>query len=164
MGRAVAGVLAVVALIQLGGLSLKGGPAAGVAEPDPFEAELSAFGLNAGESGLVVLAFHPDCVHCEAVAATWARWTESLTERGVDVVAVTLVSLPDGRAFARDADWVAEVVSVTDQPQLRPLASRTPWIFVYGANGRLAYQGHGQNTGQADRVIHGQTSWREPDV
>lgn len=163
MGRPVVGLLAVAALVQIVAPQLVRNH--GVAEPEvnPFEAELGALGLKPGESGLVVVAFHPECVHCDVVAPHWAAWFEDLAVRGWEVLAATLSSTPEGTAYARSAGWEAEVVSASDEPRIRPLASRTPWIFVYASDGSLTYHGHGGKTDQADRVIRALVSGSDSD-
>ena len=106
--------------------------------------------LAAGSGIVTVLyVFHPDCVHCHAVAPEWAEhFAASHTNRPVvQRIAVTNDSVAPAVAYAEGFGWNVEVLSVeelTPGDREYSLFSRTPWVFVFDSAGVLRFDGHGR--------------------
>lgn len=97
----------------------------------------------------VLYVFHPDCVHCHAVAPEWAEhFAANHTNRSVvQRIAVTNDSVGPAAAYAESFGWNVEVLSVeglTPADREYSLFSRTPWVFVFDSAGVLRFDGHGR--------------------
>jgi hypothetical protein len=103
----------------------------------------------------VVLAFSSECMHCATVAPAWAEWMRR-PHAGVRVLAVSPEPLDEAQDYATRWAWSAEVAStrlevLTDQA--RRLTSRTPWLFLIDAAGRVLFEAHGARLSDLDRAI-----------
>ncbi len=109
-------------------------------------------------STTVLYVFHPDCVHCHAVAPEWAEHFSTARDDRPTVrrIAVTNVSVEPAMAYADRFGWNVDVLSVE---QLTPadreyaLFSRTPWVFVFDSAGVLRFDGHGRRLGPMIQAI-----------
>ena len=114
----------------------------------------------ATDSGMatVLYVFHPDCVHCHAVAPEWAEHFSADHTNGplMQRIAVTNDSVGPAVAYAERFGWNVDVLSVA---QLTPgdreysLFSRTPWVFVFDSAGVLRFDGHGRRLEQMIQAI-----------
>ena len=106
----------------------------------------------------ILYVFHPECVHCHAVAPEWAEHFSANRNVGsvVHRIAVTNDSVESGVAYAERFGWKVDVLSVQE---LTPgsweysLLSRTPWVFVFDSFGVLRFQGHGSRLDQMMQAI-----------
>lgn len=92
----------------------------------------------------LVLVFHSECAHCQAVADDWAVWLQE--PRGsFDVVAVTRESAEVAEAYAETHGWTVEAKSAVLRGggTALSLTGRTPWVFGLNASGRVVASGHG---------------------
>ena len=106
----------------------------------------------------VVYVFHPDCVHCHAVAPEWAEHfaADHNDWPVVQRIAVTNDSVAPAVAYAERFGWDVHVLSMRDlTPADREfsLFSRTPWVFVFDSAGVLRFDGHGRRLGQMVQAI-----------
>lgn len=109
----------------------------------------------AGSGATLVLAYHSECVHCDAVADEWRRWLE--TAQGVSVLAVTRDGPERARSYERSHGWEVSTLSVAGAPPSSRemlLVSRTPWLFVFDSSGVLVYEGHGSNLDEVRDLGH----------
>lgn len=102
--------------------------------------------------------FHPDCVHCHAVAPEWAEHFSADHTAGqvVQRIAVTNDAVVPAVAYAERFGWNVDVLSMEDlTPADREfsLFSRTPWVFVFDSAGVLRFDGHGRRLGQMIQAI-----------
>ena len=106
----------------------------------------------------VLYVFHPDCVHCHAVAPGWAdHFSADHTDRPlVRRIAVTNDSVGPAVAYAERFGWNVDVLSVGDLTlgdREYSLFSRTPWVFVFDSAGVLRFDGHGRRLEQMVQAI-----------
>lgn len=106
----------------------------------------------------VLYVFHPDCVHCRAVAPDWAEHfsAEQTNRPMVQRVAVTNDSVGPAVAYAERFGWNIEVLSVgelTPSARESSLFSKTPWVFVFDSAGVLRFDGHGRQLEQMTQAI-----------
>ena len=106
----------------------------------------------------VLYVFHPDCVHCHAVAPEWAdHFSASHASRPmVQRIAVTNDSVGPAVAYAERFGWNVDVLSVearTPADREYYLFSRTPWVFVFDSAGVLRFDGHGGRLEQMIQAI-----------
>ncbi|MCY3546851.1 MAG: hypothetical protein OXH49_08205 [Gemmatimonadetes bacterium] len=106
----------------------------------------------------VLYVFHPDCVHCHAVAPEWAEHfsADHIDWPVVQRIAVTNDSVGPAVAYAERFGWNVDVLSVKDlTPADREfsLFSKTPWVFVFDSAGVLRFNGHGRRLGQMIQAI-----------
>ena len=106
----------------------------------------------------VLYVFHPDCVHCHAVAPEWAEHFEAdrTNTPMVQRIAVTNDSVGPAVAYAERFGWNVEVLSVAELTQADreySLFSRTPWVFVFDSAGVLRFDGHGRRLEQMIQAI-----------
>lgn len=106
----------------------------------------------------VLYVFHPDCVHCHAVAPDWAvHFSADHTDSPpVRRIAVTNDAVVPAVAYAERFGWNVDILSMKD---LTPadgafsLFARTPWVFVFDSDGILRFDGHGRRLGQMIQAI-----------
>lgn len=106
----------------------------------------------------VLYVFHPDCVHCHAVASEWAEHFagDHNDSPAVQRIAVTADSVGSAVAYAERFGWNVDVLSVkavTPADREFSLFSRTPWVFVFDAAGVLRFDGHGRRLGRMIQAI-----------
>lgn len=106
----------------------------------------------------VLYVFHPDCVHCHAVAPEWAEHfsTDHNDWPVVQRVAVTNDAVVPAVAYAERFGWNVDVLSMKDlTPADREfsLFSKTPWVFVFDSAGVLRFDGHGRRLGHMIQAI-----------
>jgi len=106
----------------------------------------------------VLYVFHPDCVHCHAVAPEWAEHFSADHNDWpvVQRIAVTNDSVGSAVAYAERFGWNVDVLSVeaaTPADRAFSLFSRTPWVFVFDAAGVLRFDGHGRRLGRMIQAI-----------
>ncbi len=106
----------------------------------------------------VLYIFHPDCVHCHAVAPEWAEHFSADHNDWpvVQRIAVTNDSVGPAVAYAERFGWNVDVLSVKNlTPADRELSLffRTPWVFVFDSAGVLRFDGHGRRLGQMIQAI-----------
>jgi len=91
-----------------------------------------------------LLAFHSECAHCLKVSPQWSDW---LRAHGSDrVIAISREDLDIAERYAAEQGWNVAVRSIPtpDRPGMEAaLMSRTPWIYVVDADGRVQATGHG---------------------
>lgn len=116
--------------------------------PNPFRL------ANEMGSATLVMAFNSQCVHCDRVAPAWSAWLA--TQPDVRMIAITNEPVNVGEAYASRHQWRVQVASVVNAPAgavERQLVSRTPWLFVFDANGILRTARHGARLMTADSVL-----------
>jgi len=142
-------------------------PAAGLVVGDTLPALTGSLEGNvpttirlATDAGIptVVYVFHPDCVHCHAVAPDWALHFSADHTDGpmVQRIAVTNDAVVPAVAYAERFGWNVDVLSIKDLTPADPefsLFSRTPWVFVFDSAGVLRFNGHGRRLGQMIQAI-----------
>jgi len=99
-----------------------------------------------------VVSFSEDCRYCVEVAPDWAEWFQSETE--VEIVVVTRDGVDRAALYSAAHGWEEPPVTVALGDPARSegfLVSRTPWLFLFDADGALRYQGPGADL----------ESWRE---
>ena len=106
----------------------------------------------------VLYVFHPDCVHCHAVAPEWADHfsADDASRPMVQRIAVTNDSVGPALAYAERFGWNVEVLSVaelTPADREYSLFARTPWVFVFDSAGVLRFDGHGRRLEQMIQAI-----------
>ena len=106
----------------------------------------------------VLYVFHPDCVHCHAVAPEWAEHfsADRTNSPMVQRIAVTNDSVGPAVAYAERFGWNVEVLSVaelTPADREYSLFARTPWVFVFDSAGVLRFDGHGRRLEQMIQAI-----------
>lgn len=112
---------------------------------------------NAGVA-TVLYVFHPDCVHCHAVAPEWAEHFSADQTDGplVQRIAVTNDSVGPAVAYAERFGWNVDVLSVAEltlADREYSLFARTPWVFVFDSAGVLRFDGHGRRLEQMIQAI-----------
>ncbi|MCY3923372.1 MAG: hypothetical protein OXG27_13410 [Chloroflexi bacterium] len=113
------------------------------------------FATDAGIA-TVLYVFHPDCVHCHAVAPEWAEHlsADHTNRPKVRRIAVTNDSVGAAAAYAERFGWDVDVLSVeklTPADREFSLFFRTPWVFVFDSVGVLRFEGHGR---RLEQMIH----------
>lgn len=106
----------------------------------------------------VLYVFHPECVHCHAVAPEWAEHFAADHTGGPMVrrIAVTNDAVVPAAAYAERFGWNVDVLSVeglTPADLAYSLFSRTPWVFVFDSAGVLRFDGHGRRLGRMIQAI-----------
>ena len=106
----------------------------------------------------ILYVFHPDCVHCHAVAPEWAEhFAADQTDRPfAHRIAVTNDSVGPAVAYAERFGWDVDVLSseaLTPADPMYPLFARTPWVFVFDSAGVLRFDGHGRRLEQMIEAI-----------
>lgn len=125
------------------------------------DGQLTTARFGQGPGAVTVLyAFHSECVHSREVAPRWAAHfaEERLAEDRSDAseirrIAVTREAQEIAAAHAQHFGWSVHVTSLplaVPNAQVPPgivasLLSRTPWVFVFDADGVLKYHGHGND-------------------
>ena len=114
----------------------------------------------ASDAGIptILYVFHPDCVHCHAVAPEWAEHfsADQIDRPTAQRIAVTDDSVEPAVAYAERFGWNVDVLSVealTPADPMYPLFSRTPWVFVFDSAGVLRFDGHGRRLEQMIEAI-----------
>lgn len=109
-----------------------------------------------GEPGTVTVlyAFHSECGFCDDVAPAWAsHFSRARREApAVHRIAVTRDSPEAAAAYAGQFGWQVELLSFPELGETsreQRLVSRTPWVFVFDADGVLRYNDHG---GELERI------------
>ena len=104
--------------------------------------EVQSFAIG---SPLLLFVFEPECGHCRDIAPRWREWAESTMPK-VRIVAATTATPEEGRSFLSTFGWHPEVWTVDSGvgPEgRRPLATRTPWLFLLDGNGVVQAEEHG---------------------
>lgn len=102
---------------------------------------------------VILLAFHSECPHCEAIAPDWRAWLAKGPP--TRVLAISRDTLAVGLNYAETHGWKVPVVSVgaePDEPEAG-LTRRTPWIYVIDRHGIVRFEGHGSRLGALDSVL-----------
>lgn len=109
-----------------------------------------------GDRGTVTVlyAFHSECAFCDDVAPRWAtHFTSARTSYPpIRRIAVTRDLPGTAATYARQFGWQVDMLSVSHLSETSreyTLVSRTPWVFVFDADGVLRFQDHG---GELDRL------------
>jgi hypothetical protein len=118
----------------------------------PVDVSLS----HAGTRYTVVLAYDAGCAHTANVAAAWKAWLADTPRARVLAVA----NDPPDSAFAHrdEHGWNVDLVSVPHPvPGSREhvLLRRSPWLFVFDSDGKLALEAHGARLASVDSLIAG---------
>lgn len=109
-----------------------------------------------GDPGTVTVlyAFHSECGFCDDVAPAWASHFSRARQEApaVQRLAITRDAPGAAAAYAEQFGWQIELLSVvelgeTSREQI--LVSRTPWVFIFDADGVLRYTEHG---GELERI------------
>ena len=108
----------------------------------------------------ILYSFHPECVHSHSVAPNWAEHFSAVfnSDEGVRRIAVTSASTDAAYEYAERFDWSVDVVAVrllAPAHREYALVSRTPWVFVFDADGILRFEGHGNALAQVGQVVAG---------
>ena len=101
--------------------------------------------LATGEA-LLLLVFDPQCGHCRDVIPLWREWTAD-PDPLLPVVTVTAGSRESARAFLTSYGWQPELWTIdpgAGVPGRRPIATRTPWLFLLDGEGVILADGHGR--------------------
>lgn len=116
--------------------------------------------LGRGEPTLV-LVFHSNCAHCEAVAPSWRDWLETAPPE-LAVLAVSREPHADGLAYAARHGWnvaVRSAVVPVIGGRARALLRLTPWVYALDEDGRVVVAGHGSELDRiAKRLLERSTS------
>lgn len=111
------------------------GPAGGLPLRDP-----------AGGQWTLVLAFSASCQWCDSVAPSWEALT-SVPPAGVRMVGVSQDAAEVAHNYALAHRWHFHAVhgALDSAPGSLPaqLTSRTPWFYLFDADGILRRTGHG---------------------
>ena len=109
-----------------------------------------------GDPGTVTVlyAFHSECAFCDDVAPAWASHfaTAGPSGRRVRRIAVTRDLPGPAATYAEQFGWQVDLLSVSQLAETSreySLVSRTPWVFVFDADGVLRFHDHG---GELERV------------
>lgn len=107
-----------------------------------------------GDRPTIVYAFNSTCEPSNAVGTLWSRhFAKPLPVRRI---AVSLDHPADAATYARRFGWKIDLLSAFRLAPTAPervLASRTPWVFVFDADGVLAHAGHGSSVPELERVV-----------
>jgi peroxiredoxin len=104
----------------------------------------------------VLLAYDAGCAHTAKIATKWKEWLADPPRARVLAVAN---DPPDSAIAHRDRNgWNVTLVSVPHAvPGSREhiLLRRSPWLFVFDSDGKLALEAHGARLASVDSLIAG---------
>ncbi|MYG81530.1 MAG: redoxin domain-containing protein [Gemmatimonadetes bacterium] len=113
-----------------------------------------------GDPGTVTVlyAFHSECGYCDDVAPAWAsHFSRARREApAIQRIAVTLDSPEQAAAYAGQFGWQVELLSVLELGETsreQRLVSRTPWVFIFDADGVLRYNEHGDELERIEQAV-----------
>lgn len=115
--------------------------------------------LEGGPGTVTVLyAFHSECGYCDDVTPAWAsHFSRARREApAVQRIAVTRDSPGAAAAYAAHFGWQVELFSVVDLGETsreQILVSRTPWVFIFDADGVLRYNEHGDELERIEQAV-----------
>lgn len=121
----------------------------------------SVFSRLATGVPMLVLVFHSECRHCQALAPTWAEWLRDRPST-IKVLAVSREPPADALAYAMGHGWEVEVRSVVLRSiggPARNLVRRTPWVFALDAQGTVVAAAHGSEVDRMAAALLAGPAW-----
>lgn len=110
--------------------------------------------LAGNRSSTAILAFSSTCVFCDEVAPQWRAWLQARLPN-VDPLLLAREAESTADAYRHRQQWTARLLVVPQATRATIegfLTSRTPWLFVFDASGRLVHMGHGSEVDRVDSL------------
>lgn len=122
--------------------------------------------VGAPDRRQLVFVLSASCPYCRATLPSWKAltvWTARQVERPVEVIALSLDSLPAARAFAR-AERLSFPVALFPSRQVQRLsrAGRVPQTLVLGGGGLVLYARLGVLSDAAVDSVRRALRWERP--